>query len=51
MKWNKDKIKIWILIMIILAIFGLILTIYNIFPMTYMTIMGLINFGILIYVI
>lgn len=51
MKWSKDKIKVWILIIIALVLFGLILTVYNIFPVTYMTIMGLINLAILIYVI
>jgi len=51
MKWSKDKIKVWVLIILTLVLFGLILTVYNIFPVTYMTIIGLINFAILIYVI
>ena len=51
MKWSKDKIKVWVLIILALVLFGLILTVYNIFPVTYMTIMGLINLAILIYVI
>lgn len=51
MKWSKDKIKVWVLIILALVLFGLFLTVYNIFPVTYMTIMGLINLAILIYVI
>ena len=51
MKWNKEKLSIWGWIILALVIFGLVLTIYNIYPLTYMTIIGLINLAILIYVI
>ena len=51
MKWSKEKLKVWALVILALVLFGLILTVYNIFPVTYMIIMGLINLAILIYVI
>lgn len=51
MKLDKDKLRIWGYVVLILFIFGLILTVYNIYPLTYMTIIGLINFAILLWVI
>ena len=51
MKWNKDKLRIWGYAILILFIFGLILAVYNIYPLTYMIIVGLINLAILLWVI
>ena len=51
MKWDRDKLRIWGYVVLILFIFGLILTVYNIYPLTYMTIIGLINLAILLWVI
>lgn len=51
MKWSGEKLIKWGWVLLILFIFGIILAIYNFYPLVYMFIMGTINLLILIWVI
>ena len=51
MKWSRDKLVKWGWIFLALFIFGLILAVYNFYPLVYMFTIGIINLIVLIMVI
>ena len=51
MKWSSEKLIKWGWVLLVLFIFGIILAIYNFYPLVYMFTMGTINLLILIWVI
>ena len=51
MKWSREKLVKWGWISLALFIFGLILAVYNFYPLVYMFTIGIINLIVLIMVI